>query len=232
MSVADFLETLARQGVELWCEGERLRFRAPKGALTEEQRRELSARKAEVVGHLRDLAAAQTTTCRLSYSQQALWFVHQQKPESAAYHVAISVRIASDVNVGALTQALKALVDRHAVLRTTYHLVDDGPVQRISALGVADLEIRSVSDITVDELRKMVEADYRRPFDLVHGPVLRASLYTRNCADHVLLLTIHHIAVDAWSLVVLFEELLKLYAEESGRSPCRIGTALFNISIT
>ena len=225
-SVADFLETLARQGIELWCEGERLRFRAPKGALTEEHRRELSARKAEVVGHLRGLAAAQTTTCRLSYSQQALWFVHQQKPESAAYHVAISVRIASDVNVGALTQALKALVDRHAVLRTTYHLIDDGPVQRISAQGVADLEVRSVSDIAANELRKMVEADYRRPFDLVHGPVLRASLYTRNCADHVLLLTIHHIAVDAWSLVVLFEELLKLYAEEAGGRPAGLGRPL------
>ena len=82
MNVAEVVESLARQGVELWFEGERLRYRAPKGTLTEEQRRELSACKNEVVQHLRDLASARTATCALSYSQQALWFVHQQKPDS------------------------------------------------------------------------------------------------------------------------------------------------------
>ena len=219
MNVADFLETLTRQGVELWFEGERLRFRTPKGALTEDQRIELSARRDEVLGHLRWLAADQTTTCRLSYSQRALWFLHQQEPESAAYHVALPIRITSEVNIPALTQALQALIDRHAVLRTTYHLVDDGPVQWISALGVINLNRHVVSEISADALRDMVEADYRRPFDLIRGPVLRASLYTRNAADHVLLLTIHHIAVDGWSLMVLFEELLKLYGEGVGGPP-------------
>ena len=169
--------------------------------------------------HLRQLAADRTTTCRLSYSQQALWFLHQQEPESAAYHVAMPVRITSEVNIPALTQALQALVDRHAVLRTTYHLVEDGPVQRISALGVIELDRHVVSEISADALRDMVEADYQRPFDLVHGPVLRASLYTRNSTDHVLLLTIHHIAVDGWSLMMLFEELVKLYGERAGGPP-------------
>jgi amino acid adenylation domain-containing protein len=227
MNVAEFIESLARQGIELWFEGDRLRYRAPKGTLTEEQRRELSACKNEVVRHLRDVASAQTATCALSYSQQALWFVHQQKPDSAAYHVAMAVRITSEVSVGALTHALKALVDRHAILRTTYQLIDDGLVQQISALGDLDFEQRSASDMTADELRQAVEADYRRRFDLAAGPLLRASLYTRSGTDHVLLLALHHIAVDAWSLVVLFAELLKLYAEEVGGHPAALGRHTF-----
>ena len=223
MSVADFIDVLARQGVELWFEGERLRFRAPKGALTEDQRGALSARREEVLGYLRSLAAGKTTTCRLSYSQQSLWFLHQQERETTAYHVAVPVRIASEINVLALTQALQALIDRHAILRTTYHLGDDGPIQSISALGVARLDRHLVPDIAAGELHEMLQADYRRPFDLVHGPVLRASLYTRGSADHVLLLTIHHIAVDALSVVVLFEDLTKLYAEGAGGPPAALG---------
>jgi amino acid adenylation domain-containing protein len=219
MSVTELLATLKGQGVELWFEGERLRFRAQKGSLSAEQRAQLSARRTEVVAHLRAEAGGRDMTCPLSFSQRSLWFLHQQEPKSTAYHVAMSVRVRSAVNTAALRQALQALVDRHAILRSSYGVVGESPSQRVAGAATANLDVHDVHDIDEPELRNRVEADYRRPFDLERGPVVRSSLYTRAAGDHVLLLTVHHIVADGWSLLLTFEELLKLYAESTGGPP-------------
>ena len=105
-----------------------------------------------------------------------------------------------------------------ATLRTTYDTADGEPVQRVAGTYLPTLEIHDVADVGKDDLRLMVEEDYRRPFDLAHGPVFRASLFTRGEDPQVLLLTVHHIAVDAWSMLLLVEELFALYAEATGRS--------------
>ena len=89
--MGELVETLGAKGVELWFEGDCLRFRAPKGALTPEQRAELSARKADILAHLRGQAERAAAMWPLSFSQQALWFLHQQAPDSASYHIAMSV---------------------------------------------------------------------------------------------------------------------------------------------
>jgi amino acid adenylation domain-containing protein len=209
-TMADWLRDLAAQGVELWFEGDRLRFRAPKGALGPEERAELAARRAEILAQLRAEAAATERTYPLSFSQQSLWFLHQQVPDSTAYHVALSARVLSPVDEGALRHALQALSDRHAILRTTYAYRDDAPCQRVAG---------AVPGLPEPALRAAVEADLRRPFDLERGPVLRASLYTRGAEDHVLLVTVHHIAADGWSLMMLMGELLKLYEEATGGAP-------------
>ena len=217
-----FLNVLKERGVELWFEGERLRYRAPKGALTDEQRAELSLRRAEILAQLRADAAGQEKTFPLSFSQRSMWFVHQQAPESWAYHVVTAARIESDVNVTAMRQALQSLVDRHAVLRTSYDFVDGALSQRVAGIGTATFDIHAVPGLTDDELRVLVERDYRRPFDLRSGQVFRASLYTSARADHVLLLNVHHIAIDAWSLLLLIDELLKLYVEATGGAPAAL----------
>jgi amino acid adenylation domain-containing protein len=216
VSTVELLQHLAGQGVELWFEAERLRFRAPKGSFAPEQRAAVGARRAEVVAELRRQAGEQEKRCPLSFSQRSLWFLHQQAPDSTAYHVAMSMRIRSAVQPDALRQAVQALVDRHAILRTTYEFADSGPCQRIAGTGVAAFEAHERPGVSEDDLRKEVEADYRRPFDLANGPVLRVSLYTRAPADHVLLLTVHHIAADGWSLLILFQEFTRLYEEFSG----------------
>ena len=216
MATQELLRRLAEQGVELWFEGDRLRFRAPKGALTPEQRAEVGSRRAEVVAELRRQAAERPALCALSFSQRSLWFLNQQAPESSAYHVAMAMRVVGSVHTEAMRQALQALVDRHAILRTTYDFVEGELRQRIAGNAVAEFEIHERPGAPEAALREEVEADQRRPFDLASGPVLRASLYTRSADDHVLLLTVHHIAADGWSLFILFEEFTRLYTEFSG----------------
>jgi amino acid adenylation domain-containing protein len=215
-SLADWLAALAAQGVELWFEGDRLRFRAPKDALSPEQRSALGARRSEILAHLRAEAAGRGKTLPLSFSQQSLWFLHQQAPGSAAYHIAMTARVLSTVDVAGLRHAVQALVDRHAILRTTYAFEDDAPCQRVAGVAAAAFDLRAVPGLSDAELREVVLEEHRRPFDLEAGPVLRASLFSRAPEDHVLLMTVHHIAADGWSLLMLFEELRKLYAEATG----------------
>jgi amino acid adenylation domain-containing protein len=217
VSTPALIETLRRRGITLWFEGERLRFRAPKGALTAADRAELSARRDEVCRHLRATAAASVRIAPLSFSQQALWLLHQQAPDSAAYHVAIPLAVCGEIDVPALRQAMQAVVDRHATLRTTYGLVDGVLSQRIADAGAPAFETRSSPGLSDDALRVMVEDEFRQPFDLARGPVCRALLISRAPQDHVLIVTFHHIAVDAWSLLLLIQEIGDLYAEATGR---------------
>ena len=125
--MTELLRGLVGQGVELWFEGDRLRFRSPKGALSAEQRAELVARKADILTHLRSDAARATATCPLSFSQRSLWFVNQEAPDSAAYNVSFAARIVSSLDVAAVRQALQALCDRHGSLRVTFPIVDGSP---------------------------------------------------------------------------------------------------------
>ena len=216
ISVSELLAALAERGVELWFEGDRLRFRAPKGALTAEQRAEISSRRSGILARLRADAAAKHDALPLSFSQQSLWFLHQQSPDSTSYHLALTARILGAVDVAGLRHAVQALVDRHAILRTTYRFVDGAPVQHVAGDVVATLDVRNVAGLSEEELRDVVVADFQRPFDLEHGPVLRATLFSRAPLEQVLLIAVHHIAVDGWSLFLLFQELGPLYAEATG----------------
>lgn len=216
MSVDELLEQLSQRGVQLWFEGSRLRFRAPRGAMAAEQREQLVERRDEVISALRAQALTESRFAPLSYGQRSLWFVNQDEPASAAYNVAFAVRLSSPVDGDAMRQALQAVVDRHAILRTTYEIVNDRPHQRIVGAATAAFDIDEAGEIDEDELQARVDANYRRPFDLERGPVLRATLFTRRPDDHVLLLTAHHIAVDGWSLLILLDEFSKLYIEATG----------------
>ena len=153
---------------------------------------------------------------QLSYNQKALWFLHQQEPRNIAYPVSRSIRILSDIDAPALQRALKAVTGRHAILRTVYYSVDGVPYQQVSPSQEAVLGINAVPGISLSGLRELLENDASRPFDLERGPLLRASLYTRGEADHVLLLSLHHIAADGLSMVLFVEELLKTYGELTG----------------
>ncbi|HYN21193.1 MAG TPA: AMP-binding protein, partial [Thermoanaerobaculia bacterium] len=132
----------------------------------------------------------------LSYNQRSLWFAWRLAPASAAYNLALAARVRSDPDPEALRHALLGLVARHAVLRTTYPLVGGEPVQRIG-----EVEI----DFAV--LPGGIEEEAWRPFDLENGPVLRARLFQSEGEAQVLLLAVHHIAADFWSLGLILEEL-------------------------
>ncbi|MEO7360961.1 MAG: condensation domain-containing protein, partial [Gemmatimonadaceae bacterium] len=217
VALSELLRDVAAQGVELWFEGPRLRFRAPRGALTTAQRETLSTERGAVIAHLRAAAASTVASMPLSYNQRALWFIQQEAPTSTAYHIAQIIRINDVVRVEELRSALQALSDRHAMLRTTYALSVDGQLLQHTR-GAVDLafEHREARNVDDAELHAFVYTASQVPFDLEHGPVFRATLFTRADDDHVLLLLVHHIAADGWSMVLLMEELPVLYADACG----------------
>jgi microcystin synthetase protein McyG len=151
-----------------------------------------------------------------SHSQRALWFLHQQAPRSAAYNVTLSVRVLSALDPSALRAALQALMDRHAILRTTYAVIDGAPRQRVAPRAEAVLDIHDAAGLSPIALREQLAADAGRPFDLARGPVIRGAVYSSGPQDHALLLSMHHIAIDGWSIMMLIDELLQLYGQERG----------------
>jgi amino acid adenylation domain-containing protein len=156
----------------------------------------------------------------LSYGQRALWFLWSLAPDSAAYNVLISWRVTAEVSPEGLEQALRGVVERHAVLRTTYPAVDGQPVRMVHASQAVALERVDASGWSDDELRARVAADADRPFDLQQGPVLRVGLYSRGQRDHVLAFTVHHIAFDDVSSRPLAGDFTALYsAARNGTAP-------------
>ena len=167
----------------------------------------------------------------LSYGQQALWFLWNLAPNSAAYNVLQAFHVASNVSSAeALQQAIDGLVERHAVLRTTYPSVDGLPVRKVHSSRNVMLERIDAAGWSDESLRLRVSADGDRPFDLQQGPVLRAVLYSRSAREHVLALTIHHIAFDDLSNRSLMRDFAELYeaAHTGGVPPQPSTTASFD----
>ncbi len=163
----------------------------------------------------------------LSFAQQRLWFLDQLKPGSPFYNVPKAVRMSGALNVEALQRTLEALVARHESLRTTFASVESRTVQVITpslslGLPVVDLSDQPESEREAEALRLAAEEAFR-PFDLSRGPLVRAILLRLSREDHVLLLTLHHIISDGWSMGVLFRELGALYEAFSQGRPSPLG---------
>ncbi|MGB9182074.1 MAG: condensation domain-containing protein [Pyrinomonadaceae bacterium] len=151
----------------------------------------------------------------LSFAQQRLWFLNQLEPTNPAYNTPAAVRLQGCLSVEVLERTLNEIVERHEVLRTTYKTVERRVVQVINAAEPLRLSLLDLSDLPeaqrVIEARLLAVAEAQRPFDLAHDSVLRASLLRLDQMDHVLLVTIHHIACDGWSMGVLVREVAALY---------------------
>ncbi|MEM8960336.1 MAG: amino acid adenylation domain-containing protein [Acidobacteriota bacterium] len=150
-----------------------------------------------------------------SFAQERMWFLHQLDPHSSAYHLPLVTRIDGELDVDALRHALADLVARHESLRTVFANGDDErPIQVIRpAMNVA-LPVIEVQDEI--DLAAHLHHEAERPFDLVYGPLLRASLVRRSDTEHILLLTLHHIVTDGWSNAVLLRDLADGYDHRRG----------------
>ncbi len=151
----------------------------------------------------------------LSFGQERLWFLHQLEDASAAYHVPGALHLRGVLDVPALERSLAELWRRHESLRTTFDVVDGSPVQRIgSPLGFT-LACRDLTGIPVEErsaeARRQADEEARRSFDLETGPLFRCTLLGLGEEEHLLLVTLHHVAADGWSLGILVRELSLLY---------------------
>ena len=152
----------------------------------------------------------------LSFAQERLWFRQQIEPNRAlAYHIPLGLKISGQLNQSALEQSLQEICQRHEVLRTSLELVEGKPAQIIHpqanfALSKVDLQSYPQQDKEA-RVRKLISQDIAQSFDLTQAPLLRGTLFKLEDAEYILLLTVHHLAIDAWSKGVLFQELTTLY---------------------
>ncbi|WP_329032712.1 pyoverdine non-ribosomal peptide synthetase PvdD [Pseudomonas aeruginosa] len=149
---------------------------------------------------------------RLSYAQERQWFLWQLEPESAAYHIPSVLRLRGRLDLDALQRSFDSLVARHETLRTRFRLDGDEARQEIAASMALPLDIVALGPLEEGALARQVETTIARPFDLERGPLLRVSLLRLAEDDHVLVLVQHHIVSDGWSMQVMVEELVQLYA--------------------
>ncbi|MBE4753752.1 amino acid adenylation domain-containing protein, partial [Corallococcus sp. ZKHCc1 1396] len=151
----------------------------------------------------------------LSFAQQRLWFLDQLVPDSALYNMPTPLRLEGTLDTAALARSLTELVRRHEVLRTSFPAEAGNPLQVIASPASLPLERMDLSALPLDEreaeARRLIEAEVRKPFSLAHGPMLRALLLKLDERQHVLVLNLHHIVSDGWSMGVLVREVAALY---------------------
>jgi amino acid adenylation domain-containing protein len=162
------------------------------------------------------LPADRTGALPLSFAQERMWFLHRLQPDSAFYNAPAILRLEGGVDGPALERALGEVIRRHEVLRTVFPEVDGAPVQVILPYAGFTLQVEDLSSLDAErrevEVRRRVDEEAVRPFDLAAGPLFRPALLRLGDEDCVLLLGMHHILSDEWSMGVLFRELSALYA--------------------
>ena len=171
-----------------------------------------------------DIATDQTTYAfPTSFTQEGLWFLHQLEPESAAYNLQVAIRKEGRVDVELIQRSLNVIVQRHEVLRTSFRMINEQPMQVIASslflpLPVVDLRKNS-EDERETVVLQLAREELRQPFDLIQGPLIRAKLLWLDEDEYLLLLTMHHLVSDGWSMDVLFQELVTLYEAFSSGQP-------------
>jgi amino acid adenylation domain-containing protein len=168
------------------------------------------------IGALPEAMPSTSDVSPLSFGQERLWLAEQLDPGRPRYNVPLAFRLIGPLDVAALGRSLEAIVARHDALRATFLVAGDSPMQRIGPIAPPYLEVRDIrggGDVPADERgRTVLEAEARRPFDLRRGPLIRCLLVRVADAEHLLLITIHHIAFDDWSRHVFLRELAACHA--------------------
>jgi len=233
MSVSELLAQMNRLGVEFRIDNGRLRFTAPEGVMTRDLRDELHAHKAEIIEFLTDARDAVASKSQpigpasrdgelaLSFAQQRLWFMNQLVPDSAFGNIPAVPRLQGPLDRAALQWSFDQLVIRHEALRTSFKSKAGRPIQVIGSPKPVDVPLIDLTDLPLEqreaEARRLAALEAQRIFDVSRGPLFRTRLLRLAEEDHVLVLTMHHIVSDGWSMGVLMRELAELYTARCSR---------------
>jgi amino acid adenylation domain-containing protein/non-ribosomal peptide synthase protein (TIGR01720 family) len=220
MNLVEFYLDLAAQGITLWAEDGKLRYRAPKEAMTPAIVETIKEQRSEILGWLQERTA---TVGPLSAAQRGLWYVYQSAPQSPAYNLMFTMQLNPQVDGERFGRAWAWLVERHPILRTTYAMQGRGQDERLVAqvrddlpVAVASLDVSAWSEAQVSQ---WIEVEADRPFDLAQGPIWRGHLLTGEAASYFVLV-VHHIAFDFVAVQQLFQELAAVYASlQAGEAP-------------
>ena len=231
MTTVEFLAHLRELDIQVYVEGLRLCCNAPEGVLTSQLRAEIASRKSELIALLHmansqlNIASPQLvrvsrdSVLPLSFAQQRLWFLEQLVPGNPFYNVPAAIRLTGRLDLIALKQAFNAMCDRHEALRTNFVGVDGQPAQIISTNGNVSLPVVDLQHLPAKERQlaagQIATEEAQRPFNLATDPLLRVKLLQLDSTEYVLLLNLHHIIADGWSLGVLLRELGTLYTAAS-----------------
>ncbi|MEH2045164.1 MAG: condensation domain-containing protein [Nostoc sp.] len=158
-----------------------------------------------------------------SFAQQRLWFLDQLIPGNAIYSVPTVIRLTGSLKLAALEQTFNEIVRRHEILRTTFIVLDGQPVQAIAPSLTIPLFVLDLQQLSADKqevkAKSIITAEIEHPFDLSSGSLLRVILLVLSETEHILLLNMHHIICDDWSMGVLIRELGTLYAAFAQNQP-------------
>jgi len=151
----------------------------------------------------------------LSYAQQRLWFIEQLEPGSIMYNCVGATRLEGELNLAALEWVINEVIRRHEVLRTRIDVEGDAPVQVIEEWEPQRLELEDLRGLAPEErdekAKQAISAESKAVFDLIRGPLMRVKLLKLGDAEHIMLIAMHHIVSDAWSIGVLEREVGELY---------------------
>lgn len=227
MTVVELISRLGAAGIKLWLEDDQLKFKAPKGALTPELKDALVAAKTQVIDFLKQTRRGtgsedkipvtdRSGALPLSFAQQRLWFVEQLAPGNSTFHIPSALYLKGILDRDALRQAFEAILERHEALRTVYETVEDEPKQRVLAASPLLIPFVDLTSLSSEEQRReakrLAELAIRTPFNLSSGPLIRAQLFKLDDHLHGLVVVMHHIASDGWSMDVFVKEMALLYA--------------------
>ena len=231
MSVQDLIIKLRTLDVKLWVENEKLRYSAPSGVMTDAYLKQLAENKQAIIEWLRRAVRSNEATTEsikkvsrgqaleTSFAQERLLFIAALMPGTDSYNVPLPIRLVGELDQSALQKTLNTIIDRHESLRTHFVNKNGQYLQLIEQSLAMPLTYFSLTDYEKNErdekLKELVRQERKRPFDLDTGPVIRATLIKLSENEHALLITIHHIVCDGWSLSILFNELSRLYSAYS-----------------
>ena len=242
-SLIEMLSDLRSCGVELSVEGDRLQCNAPKGVITPEIREQLAKRKheilnllktsvrtgqngASILAHSEDSREGVTVRVRehgLSRAQRRLWFLDQMDPGNPVYNIVIPLQLDGSFDRMAFEEALQMIIDRHESLRTRFLQENGLPYAKVEdaqklSIDFVDLAFQT-PEAQEEMLKQSVHAESQRSYRLDQGYLFRVSLYRKSDREHVVLLGMHHIISDGWSIGVLAQELGYIYEAKTRKLP-------------
>ncbi len=192
---------------------------------------ELSEKVEQALGRSQNFSASPIERCSreqelpLSFAQQRLWFLNQIDPESVAYNGSAAFRLLGHLNVAALDRSVGEIVRRHEILRTSFPAAAGQPRQQIAPFSGFSVPLVDLSGTTDKEqaARELAEAEAQHVFDLGRGPLFRVTLVRLSEEDHLLLIGMHHIISDGWSVAVMTREFTAIYEAYAQNRPSPLG---------